>query len=260
VQRVPHPLGAQTRRRHQLVGRDAFVGIRRDQRLDDLQELRAVALKPAASARPRSPASVGLSLERLQIPIVFAICRALVALVATKIGAGHAARAKRIASARRLEMRISDFAYTKSMSRARKPSAWGRVPARVSARMAKVRSHGTAPELRLIEFVTRRGLRFSFHADDLPGRPDVVFRRRKVAVFVHGCFWHGHTGCPRAKLPQTNPEKWRLKMESNTRRDRRVSMRLRSQGWSVLTVWECRMRDKDLRQFYARLTRKFHRI
>ncbi|MBI2748339.1 MAG: DNA mismatch endonuclease Vsr [Burkholderiales bacterium] len=145
------------------------------------------------------------------------------------------------------------------MDSACKIQAWGQVPVHVSARMAKVRSLRTAPELRLIEFVKRQGRRFTMHADDLPGRPDVVFRREKVAVFVHGCFWHGHSGCYRAKIPRTNRQKWRLKIESNVKRDRRVVVRLRAEGWSVLTVWECQTRGRDLSQFYARLTRKLRR-
>lgn len=149
--------------------------------------------------------------------------------------------------------------HDKIMGSACKVQAWGRVPVHVSARMAKVRSNRTAPELRLIEFVTERRRRFTLHADDLPGRPDVVFRRKKVAVFVHGCFWHGHAGCSRAKLPQTNRQKWRLKIEANAKRDRRVVVRLRAEGWSVLTVWECQTRRRDLGQFYARLTRKLRR-
>lgn len=125
--------------------------------------------------------------------------------------------------------------------------------------MAKVRSSGTGPEMRVAQSLREQGLLFEINASDLPGRPDVVFRREKVAVFVHGCFWHGHTNCPRAKLPVTNAMKWESKILTNARRDRRVAVSLRKQGWSVLTVWECHLAAPALARFYLRLLRALHR-
>lgn len=136
---------------------------------------------------------------------------------------------------------------------------WGRVPIEVSTRMAKVRSRGTEPELRVTNALREQGLLFEINASDLLGRPDVVFRREKVAVFVHGCFWHGHANCPRAKLPATNAAKWESKISTNARRDRRVAGSLRKQGWSVLTVWECNLTAPALARFHLRLVRALRR-
>lgn len=133
---------------------------------------------------------------------------------------------------------------------------WGPASAQTSARMAKVRSHGTAPEERLRTFLARQGLRFSVNVSSLPGSPDIVFAERKVAVFVHGCFWHGHPACRYASVPQNNRQMWLAKIAGNARRDRRVSATLRRAGWSVLTLWECQRSEEDLERFFRRLSSK----
>jgi len=124
--------------------------------------------------------------------------------------------------------------------------------------MAKVRSRGTAPELRVASYLSSKSLKFKTNVGELPGRPDIVFFRRKVVVFVHGCFWHGHRGCERAKLPKTNKKTWASKISVNLRRDRRVTLQLRRAGWSVLTVWECKLGPRELDRFYGRLRRKLN--
>lgn len=134
-------------------------------------------------------------------------------------------------------------------------STWGAVPQAVARRMSRVRSAGTNAELRVSDFLSQRGMRFAVNVSDLPGKPDLVFRRRKVAVFIHGCFWHGHQNCRRSKLPATNTDAWRLKVLANTRRDRRSAVALRRAGWSVLTIWECDLSDEGLTRFHARLLR-----
>jgi DNA mismatch endonuclease (patch repair protein) len=89
------------------------------------------------------------------------------------------------------------------------------------------------------------GYRFRLHRRDLPGSPDLVFSRRKMAVFVHGCFWHRHPGCSRATTPKTRTEFWVGKFKRNVERDAEVERSLRAQGWDVLTVWECETRNAD---------------
>jgi DNA mismatch endonuclease (patch repair protein) len=79
----------------------------------------------------------------------------------------------------------------------------------------------------------------------LPGKPDFVIKPSKTVIFVHGCFWHNHPNCSRAKLPKTNRSFWKRKIESNKRRDRRNARLLRNQGWRVITVWQCSLRDPD---------------
>jgi DNA mismatch endonuclease (patch repair protein) len=89
----------------------------------------------------------------------------------------------------------------------------------------------------------RLGYRYALHSRDLPGKPDLVFVARRKAIFVHGCFWHNHT-CPRgARVPNTNREYWEAKRLRNEQRDRSNARKLRRDGWSVLTIWECRAKD-----------------
>ena len=110
--------------------------------------------------------------------------------------------------------------------------------------MRSVRSRDTAPELRVRRWLHAHGFRFRLHRDDLPGKPDIVLPRYATAVFVHGCFWHGHAGCKPAELPASNREYWERKIGRNMARDRRNLRGLRALGWRALVVWECRIRDE----------------
>jgi DNA mismatch endonuclease (patch repair protein) len=87
------------------------------------------------------------------------------------------------------------------------------------------------------------GYRYRLHARDLPGKPDLVFPARRKVVFINGCFWHRHRGCPLARLPKSRTEFWTEKLERNRERDERNVAALRELGWEVLTVWECEVRD-----------------
>ncbi len=116
-----------------------------------------------------------------------------------------------------------------------------------SERMRRVRSRDTKPELRVRRLIHGLGYRYRLHANDLPGRPDLVFPSRRKAVFVHGCFWHRHEGCSRNRLPKS-PERrdfWRNKLDGNARRDRVNQAALREMGWRVLVIWECETKDLD---------------
>lgn len=108
--------------------------------------------------------------------------------------------------------------------------------------MAAVKTSNTAPELAIRRALHRLGFRYSLHASDLPGRPDLVFRSRSKIVFVHGCFWHGHK-CSKGRLPKSRLDYWLPKIAANKARDRRVAADLRRSGWSVLTVWQCQTRN-----------------
>ncbi|MGH6946264.1 MAG: very short patch repair endonuclease, partial [Kiloniellales bacterium] len=105
-----------------------------------------------------------------------------------------------------------------------------------SAIMASVKQKHTGPELTVRRMLHRLGYRFRLHNRSLPGSPDLVFPRRGKAIFVHGCFWHGHS-CRWGRLPKSKLDYWGPKIEANRKRDRRNSLRLRKQGWSVLVVW-----------------------
>jgi DNA mismatch endonuclease (patch repair protein) len=126
-------------------------------------------------------------------------------------------------------------------------------PAR-SAQMARVRGRDTKPELQVRRALHAAGLRFRLQAKDLPGRPDIVFRRAQVAVFVHGCFWHRHEdpACKRARMPKSRVEFWTGKLDGNRARDARNLQALRDLGWSVIVVWECRLAGGDWLEEIAR--------
>lgn len=115
-------------------------------------------------------------------------------------------------------------------------------PAR-SAQMARVKGRDTKPEMRLRRRLHAAGLRYRLHAGELPGRPDIVFRKARLAIFVHGCFWHRHPGCHHARMPKSRLDFWGPKLAGNAERDRRHERELRAAGWTVLTVWECETRD-----------------
>lgn len=109
--------------------------------------------------------------------------------------------------------------------------------------MARVRSADTKPELVLRKALHAIGYRFRLHVRSLPGCPDIVMPKHRSAIFVNGCFWHGHAGCKHFRIPKTRPEFWTAKIESNQDRDRRAIEALLGGGWRVLVVWECATRS-----------------
>lgn len=116
-----------------------------------------------------------------------------------------------------------------------------------SALMALVRGKNTKPEMIVRRLLHGMGYRYRLHARELPGKPDLVFRRRRLAIFVHGCFWHYHPdpNCPLARLPKSRLDFWQPKLEGNRARDRSTMDRLLSTGWRVGVVWECQLRDME---------------
>ena len=114
-------------------------------------------------------------------------------------------------------------------------------PQERSERMSRVKGKDTMPELVVRRLVSRLGFRYRLHAAHLPGKPDLVFARRKCAIFVHGCFWHRHAGCPLCRLPKSRLEFWKAKLEGNRKRDARNQRRLRKEGWRLMVIWECRL-------------------
>lgn len=123
--------------------------------------------------------------------------------------------------------------------------------------MARVHAKDTAPELRIRKLLHSLGYRYVLHAKNLPGRPDVVFPKRRMAIFIHGCFWHQHAGCKAAARPTSNTEYWEQKLTRNTSRDKATYKALEAAGWRVLLIWECEINDKNKRED---LTRKLIRF
>jgi DNA mismatch endonuclease, patch repair protein len=123
-----------------------------------------------------------------------------------------------------------------------------------SAIMSAVRTRDTAPELRVKKLLRSMRIRYSSTVLALPGKPDILLKDLRAVVFVNGCFWHGHQGCPRGALPASNTEFWTRKITANRARDRRQERALRSMGYRVMHVWECELGDE------AKLTRRIRRF
>lgn len=135
------------------------------------------------------------------------------------------------------------------------PSKPSVVDARTRARMQAVKRADTAPELKVRKIAHRLGLRFRLHVKELPGKPDLVFPRWKVCIFVHGCFWHRHPGCRRSSTPNVNRDFWIGKFQRNVRRDQQNTALLERLGWRVEVIWECQVHENDLQ---SRLRSIFH--
>lgn len=116
-----------------------------------------------------------------------------------------------------------------------------------SERMGRVRGRDTKPEMAVRRLLHAMGYRYRLQARDLPGRPDIVFRGRRKAIFVHGCFWHRHPepACKLARLPKSRLDFWAPKLEGNRARDIANIGRLEAMGWEVLLVWECELGDRE---------------
>ena len=110
--------------------------------------------------------------------------------------------------------------------------------------MSRIRSRDTGPEIAVRSALHRLGYRFRLHRKDLPGSPDIVLSGRGTVVFVHGCFWHGHS-CKCDKMPKSRTDYWKDKIESNRRRDARQRRLLRAMGWRVVIVWECELKRPE---------------
>ncbi|MDJ0449265.1 very short patch repair endonuclease [Methylocystis sp. JR02] len=111
--------------------------------------------------------------------------------------------------------------------------------------MARVRGKDTKPELRVRRVAHAMGYRFRLHRRNLPGSPDLVFPRLRKVVFVHGCFWHRHEGCPKSTTPKARAVYWQNKFRENVTRDKRSVLDLQALGWRVLIIWECETNDDE---------------
>lgn len=111
--------------------------------------------------------------------------------------------------------------------------------------MSKIRSKNTKPELLLRKALFAKGYRYRIHNKQLPGKPDIIFAKYKLAIFVHGCFWHYHSDCREGRIPGTNSKFWTEKLSKNIARDMKHQQALSEQGWIVVVVWECEI-EKQL--------------
>jgi DNA mismatch endonuclease (patch repair protein) len=105
--------------------------------------------------------------------------------------------------------------------------------------MSRIHAEDTKPEVAVRSFIHRKGYRFRLHDKNLPGKPDIVLKKYKTVIFVHGCFWHQHKGCKRASVPKSNMDYWIPKLEGNKVKDRKNRCLLKRLGWTVIVIWEC---------------------
>ena len=117
-------------------------------------------------------------------------------------------------------------------------------PEKRSAVMRRVKGRDTTPERKVRRLLTSLGARYRLHRKDLPGKPDIVMAGRRLAIFVHGCFWHGHDCARGARVPKANRDYWLGKVGRNRARDVASRAALEAAGWRVETVWECEMKDE----------------
>ena len=115
--------------------------------------------------------------------------------------------------------------------------------------MAAIKSKDTVPEKIIRSFLHRKGFRFSLHDKSLPGSPDIKLTKYRTVVFENGCFWHRHEGCRMAYNPKSRTEFWEKKFRENVERDARNYRELEEQGWRVIVVWECQVKDRSFEQW-----------
>jgi DNA mismatch endonuclease (patch repair protein) len=116
---------------------------------------------------------------------------------------------------------------------------------RRSENMRRIGSKDTKPEIALRSLLHKAGYRYRLHSSALPGKPDLIFPRRKAVIFVHGCFWHLHWRCQDGHIPESRADYWVPKLNRNVQRDKRVRTELRALGWRVLVVWECELKSPE---------------
>ena len=118
-------------------------------------------------------------------------------------------------------------------------------PARRSWNMGRIKGKDTKPELEVRSLLHKLGFRFRLHRKGLPGTPDIVLPKYRAVIFVHGCYWHRHPGCRYAYNPKSRVAFWQNKFRDNVKRDAAHSRRLTELGWTVITVWECELREPE---------------
>ncbi|MHC8301306.1 very short patch repair endonuclease [Pseudomonas sp. ZS1P83] len=127
-------------------------------------------------------------------------------------------------------------------------------PERRSKIMSMIKGKNTKPEMLVRSVCHEMGLRYRLHRKDLPGKPDLVFPKHRLCIFVHGCFWHRHPGCKYAYTPKSRLDFWLPKLARNVERDLAAQQALQALGWRVAIVWECHTKDRELLRNEIRIT------
>ncbi|MBR5971966.1 MAG: DNA mismatch endonuclease Vsr [Paludibacteraceae bacterium] len=126
-------------------------------------------------------------------------------------------------------------------------------PEKRSWTMSRIRSKNTKPELLVRRYLYANGFRYRVNVASLPGKPDIVLKKYHTVIFIHGCFWHGHS-CLQGKTPQTNPLFWQNKFKRNKERDIEVRNELKALGWNTLVIWECQLKPKTRQKTLEEIT------
>lgn len=129
-----------------------------------------------------------------------------------------------------------------------------------SYNMSQIKGKDTKPEMLVRKYIFSKGFRYRLHDKKLPGKPDVVLPKLKVVVFIHGCFWHGHSNCRYFVLPKTRTEWWLKKIERNKQLDSENSKKLKDAGWKVLTIFECKLKSNSRKETLDNLVKKLNNI
>jgi len=122
-----------------------------------------------------------------------------------------------------------------------------------SYNMSQIKSKDTKPELLVRKFLFSQGFRYRLHVKELPGKPDIVLPKYKTAIFIHGCFWHGHKGCKYFVVPKTRTEWWIAKINRNVENDLVQKRKLNEIGWQTISIWECDLKPVSMEETLARL-------
>lgn len=125
-----------------------------------------------------------------------------------------------------------------------------------SYNMSRIKGKDTKPEMLVRKFLFANGYRYRLHDKKLPGKPDIVLPKYKTVIFIHGCFWHGHSGCKYYKVPQTNTEWWLNKINGNKVNDEKAVKALKKDGWKIITLWECDLKPAKVDQILHSLLKK----
>lgn len=122
--------------------------------------------------------------------------------------------------------------------------------------MSRIKAKDTKPEMLVRSFLHRNGFRYSLHNKTLPGKPDIVLKKYKTVIFVHGCFWHGHKNCKYFVVPKTRTKWWTNKINRNKANDEKAVKALRKDGWKVITVWECKLKPGKAEQTMVSIVKR----
>ena len=125
-----------------------------------------------------------------------------------------------------------------------------------SYNMSQIKSRNTKPELLVRKFLHAHGFRYKLHDKKLPGKPDIVLPKYKTLIFIHGCFWHGHSNCKYFVVPKTRTEWWQNKINTNKANDTKALKALKKDGWKIIIVWECKLKSAKVEKTLSTLLKK----